>query len=243
MNTTIYLSIHLSIHLSLDRLSASPAKNVTRSCYLRATYESLINTTIYLSLFRLSASPAMNVTRFCYFRTTYSRGCDDEDQRILFLSQVPGFDTMQHKLYDIRRSFIPAAPSTQDEFNVTSDWFQIDKNSKKMMEIFCFGMNQNMCQSIRTGHYCYSYETVRHYNWSLNNQDSRFQTHASSAILAWSESTSKSIPSVSDTIVVEPQLCSSTLNTSAARTCHVCGLKYTKSMNKKLCTCKKILPC
>ena len=80
---------------------------------------------------------------------------------------------------------------------------------------------------------------VRHYNWSLNNQDSRFQTHASSAILAWSESTSKSIPSVSDTIVVEPQLCSSTLNTSAARTCHVCGLKYTKSMKKKLCTCKK----
>ena len=67
----------------------------------------------------------------------------------------------------------------------------------------------------------------------------RFQTHVSSAILAWSESTSKSIPSVSDTIVVEPQLCSSTLNTSAARTCHVCGLKYTKSMKKKVCTCKK----
>ena len=152
-----------------------------------------------------------------------------------FLSQVPGFDTMQHKLYDIH----------QDEFNVTSDWFQIDKDSKKIMEkeIFCFGTNQNIRQSIRTGHYCYSYETVRHYNWSLNNQDSRFQTHASSAILAWSESTSKSIPSVSDTIVVEPQLCSSTLNTSAARTYHVCGLKYTKSMKKKLCTCKKILPC
>ena len=113
--------------------------NVTRSCYFRTTYESLINTTtyisIYLSLFRLSASPAMNVTRFCYFRTSYSRGCDDEDQRILFLSQLPGFDTMQHKLYDIRRSFIPAAPSTQDEFNVTSDWFQIDKESMVIADI------------------------------------------------------------------------------------------------------------
>ena len=77
----------------------------------------------------------MNVTRFFHFRTTYSRGCDDEDQRILFLSQLPGFDTMQHKLYDIRRSFIPAAPSTQDEFNVTSDWFQIDKESMVIADI------------------------------------------------------------------------------------------------------------
>ena len=77
----------------------------------------------------------MNVTRFCYFRTSYSRGCDDEDQRIFFLSQLPGFDTMQHKLYDIRRSFIPAAPSTQDEFNVTSDWFQIDKESMVIADI------------------------------------------------------------------------------------------------------------
>ena len=56
-------------------------------------------------------------------------------REFFFLSQLPGFDTMQHKLYDIRRSFIPAAPSTQDEFNVTSDWFQIDKESMVIADI------------------------------------------------------------------------------------------------------------
>ena len=88
-----------------------------------------------------------------YFRTAYSRACTNEDERILFLSQAPLFNDIQHKLYDIRRQFIPSAPSTQDQFDVSLDWFNLDGKSMVIADIvhsdglrvLLFSTDENLC--------------------------------------------------------------------------------------------------
>ena len=47
------------------------------------------------------------------------------DQRMLFLSDIPSYDTIQATLYKVRRDFIPPAPNTQAELDTTLLWFNL----------------------------------------------------------------------------------------------------------------------
>ena len=58
-------------------------------------------------------------------RTLFSRNLKS-DQRHLFLTEIPSFESLQHTLYQIRREFLPPAPFNQEEFNVNLDWFLIE---------------------------------------------------------------------------------------------------------------------
>ena len=60
---------------------------------------------------------------------------------------------MQHQLYDIHRQFIPSVPSTQDQFDVSLDWFILDGKSMVIADIIhsdglrvlLFSSDENLC--------------------------------------------------------------------------------------------------
>ena len=55
------------------------------------------------------------------------------DHKILFLAQIPSYDSVQTGLYRIRREFIPAAPSTQVELNTGLDWFLVSRDPEESL--------------------------------------------------------------------------------------------------------------
>jgi hypothetical protein len=55
------------------------------------------------------------------------------DHKILFLAQIPSYDSVQTGLYRIRREFIPAAPSTQVELNTGLDWFLVSRDPQESL--------------------------------------------------------------------------------------------------------------
>ena len=48
--------------------------------------------------------------------------------KILFLAQIPSYDTIQTSLYRIRRQFIPPAPSSQTDLDANLDWCLVSRN-------------------------------------------------------------------------------------------------------------------
>lgn len=48
------------------------------------------------------------------------------DHKLLFLAQIPSYDSIQTNLYRIRRKFIPAAPSCQADLDTDLDWFLVN---------------------------------------------------------------------------------------------------------------------
>ena len=48
------------------------------------------------------------------------------DERHLFLSEVPTFESIQSTLYQIRREYLPTAPYSQEDFDTDLDWFLIE---------------------------------------------------------------------------------------------------------------------
>ena len=55
------------------------------------------------------------------------------DLKLLFLAQIPSYDTVQTSLYRIRRSFIPAAPVTQSELDINLDWFLVNHETDESL--------------------------------------------------------------------------------------------------------------
>ena len=48
---------------------------------------------------------------------------------MIFLGEIPPFDSIQTHLYSIRRQHIPSAPPTQAEFDVDGPWFTIGEET------------------------------------------------------------------------------------------------------------------
>ena len=55
------------------------------------------------------------------------------DLKLLFLAQIPSYDTVQTSLYRIRREFIPAAPTSQAELNTNLDWFLVNREPRESL--------------------------------------------------------------------------------------------------------------
>ena len=55
------------------------------------------------------------------------------DMKILFLAQIPSYDTVQTNLYRIRREFTPPAPSTQADLNVDLPWFVVSRDREETL--------------------------------------------------------------------------------------------------------------
>ena len=47
------------------------------------------------------------------------------DPKLLFLSEIPSYESMASGLYRLKRKFIPSAPTSQADLNVDLDWFHI----------------------------------------------------------------------------------------------------------------------
>ena len=67
------------------------------------------------------------------------------DHKLLFLAQIPSYDSVQTSLYRIRRKFVPAAPSTQADLDIDLDWFLVNHDPKESpvkdglrVLLFCF---------------------------------------------------------------------------------------------------------
>ena len=52
------------------------------------------------------------------------------DHKLLFLAQIPSYNSIQTNLYRIRRKFIPAAPSIQAELDINLDWFLVNHDPR-----------------------------------------------------------------------------------------------------------------
>ena len=59
-------------------------------------------------------------------RSRFTTDMDNEDDRMLFLSDIPNLKAINSDLYKYRKEFIPKAPLSQAEFNVTNPWFQLN---------------------------------------------------------------------------------------------------------------------
>ena len=55
------------------------------------------------------------------------------DHKILFLAQIPSYDSIQTSLYRIRREFIPAAPTTQAELDTNLNWFLVSRDPEESL--------------------------------------------------------------------------------------------------------------
>ena len=55
------------------------------------------------------------------------------DHKVLFLAQIPSYDTMQTSLYRIRREFIPAAPNSQAELDTNLPWFLVSRDPEESL--------------------------------------------------------------------------------------------------------------
>ena len=55
------------------------------------------------------------------------------DHKLLFLAQIPSYDSVQTNLYRIRRKFIPAAPTCQAEFITDLDWFLVNHEPRESL--------------------------------------------------------------------------------------------------------------
>ena len=55
------------------------------------------------------------------------------DHKLLFLAQIPSYDSVQTSLYRIRRKFVPAAPSTQADLDIDLDWFLVSHDPKESL--------------------------------------------------------------------------------------------------------------
>ena len=47
------------------------------------------------------------------------------DAKLVFLSEIPPYDSMATSMYRVRRQYIPAAPQTQAGLDVSLDWFLV----------------------------------------------------------------------------------------------------------------------
>ena len=96
-------------------------------------------------------------------RTRYTQRFSDQDEKILFLSTIPSYPAMQNALYNIRREFIPPAPANQGDFDVNSEWFEM--NGKNIvisdvihsdgLRVVTFSTTENLeilCRSGTFGH-------------------------------------------------------------------------------------------
>ena len=53
------------------------------------------------------------------------------DEKLLFLTDIPSYDTVQSTLYGLRRDFIPPAPNTQAELDTSIQWFNLGGDSSE----------------------------------------------------------------------------------------------------------------
>ena len=96
-------------------------------------------------------------------RRIYSQRFSDRDEKILFLSSVPTFPSLQTLLYNIRRKFIPPAPASQEDFDVNSAWFHVDGKSIVLsdvihsdgLRVLTFSTTENLEILSRSGVYFY----------------------------------------------------------------------------------------
>ena len=55
------------------------------------------------------------------------------DLKILFLAQIPSYDTIQTSLYRIRRLFISPEPSSQTDLDVNLNWILVSRNPNESL--------------------------------------------------------------------------------------------------------------
>ena len=60
----------------------------------------------------------------------------------MFLAEIPTYTTIQNKMYQIRREYLPTAPTSQTDFNTDLAWFDIEP-TKPMDE----SMNDDDCEN------------------------------------------------------------------------------------------------
>ena len=66
------------------------------------------------------------------FRASFTRDLS-YDLNVLFLAQIPSYNTIQTSLYRVRRRFIPAAPTTQAELDNNLDLFLVNHDPKESL--------------------------------------------------------------------------------------------------------------
>ena len=70
-----------------------------------------------------------NIWWYFTFRSEFAQRATSRDDRILFLDSIPSFDSIQTRLYCIRREFIPPAPDNQADLDISTNWFKCDEES------------------------------------------------------------------------------------------------------------------
>ena len=61
-------------------------------------------------------------------RTRFASQLENENEKLTFLQDIPSFRSVNSDLYKHRQSFIPKAPSSYDDFDVSHEWFQFTSN-------------------------------------------------------------------------------------------------------------------
>ena len=61
-------------------------------------------------------------------RTRFASQLENENEKLTFLQDIPSFRSVNPDLYKHRQSFIPKAPSSYDDFDVSHEWFQFTSN-------------------------------------------------------------------------------------------------------------------
>ena len=56
------------------------------------------------------------------------------DAKLLFLSEIPPYDSLATGMYRVRRQYIPAAPLTQAGLDVSSDWFMMHSSEETIVK-------------------------------------------------------------------------------------------------------------
>ena len=59
-------------------------------------------------------------------RTKFTSELDNEDDKLMFLSDIPNLKAVNPNLYRHRQQFIPKAPSTYEEFSVSHEWLKFN---------------------------------------------------------------------------------------------------------------------
>ena len=61
-------------------------------------------------------------------RTRSTSQIENENEKLTFLQDIPSFRSVNPDLYRHRQSFIPKAPSSYDDFDISHEWFQFTSN-------------------------------------------------------------------------------------------------------------------
>ena len=64
------------------------------------------------------------------YRSSFTRSLS-LDEKLVFLADIPSYDTVQSTMYSIRRQYIPPAPLTQAELDTSLDWFKLSLDSEE----------------------------------------------------------------------------------------------------------------